>query len=360
VQVVPFLRRITEASGVSGAEGQEVAGLIADAFRPLADEVRSDVLGNVIALKRGEGTGEHARIMLAGHMDEIGLIVTKIDGAFLRFGTVGGFDVRTLLGQEVLVHGRRPLPGVIGSRPPHVQAPGENEKVVPIADLFIDLGLEAQTVADLVQVGDIVTMRRQLIELGGGHIAAKGLDDRAAVAALVVCLEELGKLRHTWDVYAVATVQEETGLKGATTAAFGVAPQVAIASDVTFADQAGAPDTETVPMGSGPTIGLGPNFSPKVFDRLVETAKAREIPYVVEPTPGASGTDAWAIQVSREGVPTALLSIPLRYMHTSVETLDVKDVERTGRLMAEFIAGLDDAFARELSVQVRRLNVLGG
>jgi endoglucanase len=361
VQVAEFLKEITEATGVSGAECQ-VAEIIAKSLGKWADEVRSDTLGNVIAFKRGEGlpSGEHPRIMLAGHMDEIGLMVSAIDQGFLRFVTVGGFDVRTLPGQEVLVHGRHLLPGIIGCRPPHVLAPQENEKPVPLEELFIDVGLEAVALAGLVEVGDMVTIQREQVKLAGGHLAGKAMDDRAAVAAIAACLELLAKRRHGWDVYAVATAQEEVGLRGAATSAFGVAPQLAIAIDVTFGNQFGVPETDTLAMGGGPPIGLGANFHPRVYERLVETAKACEIPYQIDPIPGRSGTDAWAIQVSREGVPTALLSIPVRYMHTAVETVNVQDIERAARLLAEFITGLDEALAQELAVQVKRLREPGG
>lgn len=361
MQLREFLKRIIEASGVSGAES-EVAAIVAETFAQWSDEVRQDALGNVIALKRGDGlaSGEHPRVMLAGHMDEIGLMATSIDRGFLRFATVGGFDVRTLLGQEVLVHGRRILPGVIGCRPPHVLSRGENERVVPLEDLFVDVGLAPNALSDLVQVGDMITLRRGLLTLAGDLVAGKGMDDRAAVAAIAFCLELLSQRRQSWDVYAVATVQEELGLRGATVSAYGIAPQLAIAVDVTFGAQYGVSESETMAMGGGPAIGLGANFHPRLHDRLVETAKACEIPYQIEPTPGRSGTDAWAIQVSREGVPTALLGVPLRSMHTSVETVNVKDVERTGRLMVELITRLDAEFAEEMRVQVRRLGEQGG
>lgn len=361
MQVAEFLKKISEASGVSGAES-EVASIVAEAFRPLATRVQTDAMGNVIAFKEGEGlaSGEHPRVMLAGHMDEIGLMVTKVDGGFLRFTTVGGFDVRTLLGQEVTVHGRRKLAGVIGCRPPHVLSSGENEEVVPIDELFIDVGLSAEALSELVEVGDIVTIRRDAIDLARGYLAGKGFDDRASVAAIALCLELLGRQRHKWDVYAVATTQEEVGLRGATTSAYGVAPHLAIALDVTFGSQPGVPEVQTLAMGGGPCIGLGANFHPALRERLVATAKAHEIPYQIDPTPGRSGTDAWAIQVTREGVPTALISIPLRYMHTPVETVDTHDIERAGRLLAAFISELDDAFAEALAVQVKPLKAAGG
>jgi endoglucanase len=361
VQVAEFLKRISEASGVSGAE-VEVAGIVAETFGKWANRVQSDALGNVIALKEGEGlpSGEHPRIMLAGHMDEIGLMVTKVDSGFVRFTTVGGFDARTLLGQEVTVHGRRRLDGVIGCRPPHVLSPSDNEKVMPIDQLFIDVGLDASSLAEAVAVGDVVTIRRDAVNLARGYLAGKGLDDRASVAAIALCLELLGNRRHSWDVYAVATTQEEVGLRGAMTSAYGVAPQAAIALDVTFGNQPGVPEAQTLAMGGGPCIGLGANFHPALHERLVATAKAHEIPYQIDPTPGRSGTDAWAIQVTREGVPTGLVSIPLRYMHTPVETVDTHDIERAGRLLAAFISELDDGFARALSVEVKPLRAEGG
>lgn len=361
MEIAEFLKTITEASGISGAEAG-VAGLIAEAFGRYADEVCTDTLGNVIALQRGEGlpSGEHPRVMFAGHMDEIGLIVTQIERGFLRFATVGGFDARTLLSQEVLVHGRRVLPGVIGARPPHVLPLGENDKVMPLEDLFIDVGLPPESLAAVVEPGDLVTIRRQQITLGGGHVAGKAMDDRAAVAAILVSLEQLRQRRHQWDVYAVATVQEEVGLRGATTAAFGVAPQAAVAIDVTFGNQPGVPETEALTLGGGPPLAIGANIHPRLHERLVEAAKSLEIPYQIDPVPGRSGTDAWAIQVTREGIPSALVSIPLRNMHTPVETASSRDIERVGRLLAEFAAGLDETMARELAVQVVRLDAKGG
>jgi len=336
-----LLKKLSEARGVSGYEA-EVRGIIAEEFGRYADEVQTDKLGSVIALKKGEGEEPRRRIMLAGHMDEIGLIVTKLEQGFLHFTSVGGFDERTLLGQEVTVHGRKELPGIIGSRPPHVLPEEEREKTIAMDKLFIDVGMREEELERLVRVGDLVTLRREFTQLQGDLVTGKAFDDRAAVASILVCLEGLASIRHVWDVYAVATVQEEVGLRGAITSAYGLAPDVGIAIDVTFGNQPGVSEAETLEMGKGPAIGFGPNIHPKLHQTLVEAARELEIPYQVEPIPGGSGTDAWAIQVTREGIPTALLSIPLRYMHTSVETLSLKDVERTGRLMAGFIGRLVD------------------
>jgi putative aminopeptidase FrvX len=351
VQIAPLLKKLSEASGVSGYE-TEVRGIVTEEFGRYADEVHTDKLGNVIALKKGEGEEPCPRIMLAGHMDEIGLIVTKLEGRFLHFTSVGGFDVRTLLGQEVTVHGRKELPGIIGSRPPHVLPQEEREKIIPLDKLLIDVGMGEDELERLVRVGDLATLRREFTQLQGDLVAGKAFDDRAAVASILICLEGLSSVRHAWDVYAVATVQEEVGLRGAITSAYGLAPDVGIAIDVGFGRQPGVSEAESVPIGKGPAIGFGPNIHPKLHQTLVEVAKELEIPYQVEPVPGRSGTDAWAIQVTREGIPTALLSIPVRYMHTSVETLSLKDVERTGRLMAGFIGRLDKGFMQELAWQL--------
>jgi endoglucanase len=186
-------------------------------------------------------------------------------------------------------------------------------------------------------------------ELKNRRVAGKAMDDRACVAAITLALEQLNRVEHVWDVFAVATVQEETGLKGAIAAAYGVAPELAIALDVTFGRQPGVRKEGSFPLGGGPTIGIGPNFHPGLMKRLEEVAKGHEIPYCMDPIPGRSGTDAWAIQVTREGVPTALVSIPTRYMHHPVETLDAQDVERAGRLLAAFIAELEAGFLNELS-----------
>jgi len=352
VQIKELLKELSEASGISGYE-TDIREMVRTQFSPYTDEIRVDTMGNVIACKRGDAAGDSGphSIMLAGHMDEIGLLVTKLEKSFLRFATVGGFDLRVLLGQEVIVHGRRDLSGIIGARPPHVLTEQEREKVLPLDKLFIDVGLPEEELGQLVRVGDVITLQRQFTELAGNLVSGKAFDDRAAVACIASCLQHLvATMRHSWDVYAVATVQEEVGLKGAMTSAFGIAPDIGIAIDVGHGNMPGVSEVDTVKIDDGPAIGFGANFHPLMYSRLVETAKSYEIPYQTDPIPGRSGTDAWAIQVTREGIPTALISIPLRYMHTTVETLSLTDLERIGRLLALFIANLDEAFAQELGL----------
>jgi len=351
VQSKEFLKQLSEASGVSGYEG-DVRELVRAEFAPYCDETRVDAMGNLIALRKGnppQGTARRS-IMLAGHMDEIGLLVTQFEKGFLRFATVGGFDLRVLVGQEVVVHGRQDLPGIIGARPPHVLSEEERETVIPLDKLFIDVGLSEEEVRRIVHVGDVITLHRPFIELGGGLVSGKAFDDRAAVVCLDICLQHLAIMKHAWDVYAVATVQEEVGLKGAMTSTFGIMPDVGIAVDVGHGNMLGVSEVDTVTIGGGPALGFGPNIHPLIYARLVETAKAYEIAYQMDPVPGRSGTDAWAMQVAQQGVPTGLISIPQRYMHTTVETLALKDLERIGRLLALFIANLDEAFATELGL----------
>jgi len=346
MDTIELLRDLSLASGVSGCE-EKVQAIVRRALEPYAGALHTDALGNLIALKKGKHTdGVSTRaIMLAAHADEIGLMVKGLEKGFIRFSRVGGIDVRTLLGQEVVVHGLGPLPGIVGSRPPHVTSPEEREKIVGLDDLFIDVGMSQERLSEMVHVGDFITMRRDFLELAGGRVSGKAFDDRAGVVAVVECMEALSTMDHQWDVYAVATSQEEVGLRGAVVSAYGIAPDVAIAVDVGFGTQPGVDETESIALDAGPAIARGPNIHPLMYEQLVATAKRYEVPYQTEVIAGRSGTDAWAIQVAREGIPCGLLSVPLRYMHTSVETVCAKDMCRTARLMALFIAGLDERFA---------------
>jgi putative aminopeptidase FrvX len=211
------------------------------------------------------------------------------------------------------------------------------------------VGLTEAELSAAVRVGDLVTIRRPFIELKNGLVSGKAFDDRAAVVSVALALDALQALRHEWDVYAVATVQEEVGVRGATTSTYGIVPDAGIAIDVGFGKQPGVTERDAIELDKGPALGIGPNIHPAMFAELKRVAETFEIPVQVEVSPGPTGTDARAIQVTREGIPTALLSIPLRNMHTPIETLALKDLARTGRLMAQFIAGLDEAFVDRLS-----------
>lgn len=351
--VKDFLQKLSESVGVSGYE-HTVRDLIIEEFRPYVDEISVTPMGSVIALKRGTHNPQSKtpapKVLIEGHMDEIGLMVTDIERGFLRFTQVGGFDVRVLLAQEVIVHGKQELPGIIGARPPHVLTAEEREKVIPMSDLFIDLGLPEDRVHELVKVGDTITLARKMVPLKNNLVAGKAFDDRCAIVTIAEALRHLSTLKHTWDVYAIANVQEEAGVGflGATTTTYQINPDVAIALDVSHADQPNTTEINAVPLNDGMGIAMGPNIHPLVHKKLAEVAQANEIPFEVTAYTGATGTDAWAIQVVREGIPTGLIDIPLRYMHTSVETLSLNDLERIGRLMALFCASLDEKILKAL------------
>lgn len=333
--------------GLSGYE-TPVARLIEAEWRPLVDELSLSRLGSVHGFKKGAGEDPRPSVMLAAHMDAIGLMVTQIEDGFLRITPIGGVDPRILPGQAVLVHataeGKNDLPGVILMPPARLLPQGEGNSVVDISHLFVDVGLLPSKVASLVRIGDLVSFGTEAVEMSGETVSGHSLDNRASVAALTLCLQELVARSHKWDLWAAATVQEEINLIGAATSAFQMRPDLAIAIDTTFAKGPGANDWQTFPLGKGPTFGHGPNIHPYIFKQFRDLAERLEIPYATEIMPVSSGTDGMAMQVSAEGIPTFVMSVPIRYMHTPVEMVALKDIQRAGRLLAEFIAGLEPDF----------------
>lgn len=344
---------LTEATGSSGDESTPAA-LLREAVNGLADTIETDSIGNTFLYCAGEGNTPRPRVMITAHTDEISLMVAHIDkGGFLRVAEVGGFDPRTLLGQEVIVHGKRKLPGVVGSKPPHLSSPAERNKSVPLQELFIDLAMPEESVRELVNVGSFITISRRTMELSGGRLAGKAMDNRAGVTTLAICLSELRKLRFAADVYAVGTVQEEIGCKGAQTAAFRLLPDLAVAIDVCHGETPGVASDLVQKLGGGPVVSFGPRIHPKLFKRLTDVARDANIPVQIEVTQGPTWTDADPIQIVQAGIPTALISIPLRYMHTSVETLAFEDVRHAGLLLARFIASLDMSFVEGLTCYLK-------
>lgn len=342
---IELLKRLSQATGVTGyTQENNIHQVITEELTPYVDRVERDRIGSVIGYKVGQQTTEPRRkIMLAAHLDEIGAIVTQIDGGFLRFTQIGGLDDRVLMGQEVTVHAKQNVPGIIGAIPPHLQT-GTSDRVNH-KEMLIDIGLPANEVKQMVQVGDLISFARPPAELLNGLLSAKAMDNRSSVATMIVCLQQLNQMQHQWDVYAVATADEEWGnYTGATTQAYAIQPDVAIVNDVTFADVS----ENDVKINAGPVISLGPSNHPVIRQRLVDICDELELKYQTDVMTSGGGTDAFAIEVSREGVPTILLSIPSRYMHTPVEVVHPKDVIRAGRLMAYFIAGLDETFVETL------------
>ncbi|MEP7135491.1 MAG: M42 family metallopeptidase [Chloroflexota bacterium] len=344
--ILPFLKSIISVSGVSGYEAP-VANLIAEKWRPLVDEVSTSRVGSLHGLKKGSGKGKRPAIMIATHMDAIGMMVSKVSDGFLHITKVGGIDVRVLPGAQVTVHANsgEELPGVIAMPSAKLLPESVNAgDVLEIGYLLVDTGLTPREVEKKVRVGDLVSFANEPMELAGDVISGHTLDNRASVAALTVCLEELQGKSHVWDVWAVATVQEETSYLGAYTSAYDLRPQIAIAVDGTFAKGPGANGWQTYNMGKGVGLCMGPNMHPFLHKKLKELAEKLEIPWFLDVTAAHSGTDAYPMQVSAEGIPTALVEFPIRYMHTPVESVSVKDIQRAGRLLAEFIASLDADF----------------
>ncbi|GAB4505282.1 MAG: M42 family metallopeptidase [Anaerolineales bacterium] len=340
-----FLEELISLPGLSAYESP-IARVIRERWQSLTDEVHVSRVGSVEALKRGQMESSRPVIMVATHMDGIGLMVSDIAEVFLRVTAVGGVDARILPGQQVLVHvaDGDALPGIVVQPPARLLPTMASGDPLPINYLLVDVGLSAREVSRRVQVGDVVSFATEPVKMAGGILAGHSLDNRASVAALTHALDILQTRRHAWDLWAVATVQEEVTLLGAATSAFGLRPDLAMAVDVTFAEGPGAKDWRTFPLKGGPVLAMGPNIHPFLLKKLQETADALEMSYAVEMMPGMSGTDAIALQIAAEGIPTAVLGMPLRYMHTPVEMVSIQSVERVGRLLAEWITRLTPDF----------------
>jgi tetrahedral aminopeptidase len=344
--ILPFLKSLLSVSGLSGYEGP-AARLIEEKWHPLVDEVSISRVGSLHGLKKGIGKEPRPSLMIAAHMDAIGLLVSQIQDGFLHVTNLGGIDIRVLPGLEVTVHATgsgEELPGVIAMPPAQLLPESEGQGVIALKYLLVDTGLTAREVEKKIRIGDLVSFANEPLVLAGDVLSGHTVDNRASVAALTVCLEELQNKSHIWDVWAVATVQEEVTYLGAYGSAFQLRPQLAIAMDVTYAKGPGVDGWETFPMGRGVGLCIGPNMHPYLHARLKEVAERVEIPWFLDVTPEQSGTDAYAMQVTAEGIPTALVEIPIRYMHTPVESVSLKDIQRAGRLLAEFIASLEPNF----------------
>jgi endoglucanase len=353
--ILPFLKSLISVSGLSGFEAP-VASLIAEKWRSLVDEISISRVGSLHGFKKGISSNTRSEkkprpsIMIATHMDAIGMMVTKITDGFLHITNIGGIDVRVLPGAQVTVHASsgEELPAVIAMPSTKLLPENAGNGVLDIDYLFVDTGLTPREVHRKVRVGDLVSFANEPMELAGDVISGHTLDNRASVAALTVCLEELQGKPHLWDVWAVATVQEEVSYLGGYSSAFELRPQVAIAVDGTFAKGPGANGWQTFPLGKGVGICMGPNMHPFLHKKLKELAERLELPWFLDVTPAHSGTDAYPMQTTAEGIPTALVEFPIRYMHTPVESVSVKDIQRAGRLLAEFIASLELDFAETI------------
>lgn len=341
-----LLRELAEMSGVSGRE-ERVRKFIIEELTPLVDEIRTDTLGNVIGYKQGKGRspkGGRKKIMLAAHMDEIGFVVSYIEEkGFLRIQPAGGFDPRTLIAQRVTVHGKEDLPGIIGSKPIHILTDEEKKKTLEIKDYFIDLGLSGDRVKELVNIGDPITMYRKFQEVGD-CVTCKTFDDRVGVYCMIEAVRKAKKCAA--DLYVVATTQEEVGLRGAFASASGIEPDVGIALDVTLAnDVPGANGPSQVSqLGEGTSLSIMNGASitnPKLLKRFTDLAEKRKIKYQKDILP-RGGTDAGAMQRIKGGAAVITVSIPCRYVHSTVEMVHKDDVQATIDLLAAYISDPGD------------------
>ncbi len=342
-----FLKKLIETPSPSGFE-TEAAALWKEKNRTFCDEVYADTHGNSIAVLNKKG---QRRIMLAGHIDEVGYMVKYIDKkGYLFVSTIGCIDLHLVPGQRVWVYGRKgKVLGVVGKKPVHLMESEERKKVVDIDHLWIDIGARDEEQArTLVSVGDCAVPAVGFQSLEDGKAVGRGFDDKAGAFVVSETLRLLSGQNPVFSLFGVATVQEEIGLRGAKTSAYGLAPEVGIAVDVTFATDFPGMNKRKfgdISLGKGPVIARGPNINPRVFELLIKAAEENKISYQVEAISRATGTDANVMQLTRSGVATGLVSIPNRYMHTPVEVVSFQDLEDASRLLAAFVLLLDEKTA---------------
>lgn len=328
-----FLKKICEAHAPSGKENW-IYPIINEGFKEFG-EVNISKLNNIYIHKKGKGLG---KIMIMAHTDEVFLIISNIDDdGFLELKSIG-IDAKSLISQEVIIHGKEKLFGIVALKGDFNSSKDDS---VRMENLYIDTGYPKNKLKDLIGIGDYVTLKRNMIYLTNNNVSCKAIDNRVGIAAMHICAEELKNVNHDLDIYFVCSCQEEVGHRGAGMASYEISPDIGIAIDVTFdGGNLGDVDRENK-LGKGPVICIGPNIHPKVRKKLVDVAEDYNIEYQIEVEPGNTGTDAWDIQTSIAGVPTLLISIPIKYMHTSVEIANLQDIRNTGKMLAKFIQVLN-------------------
>lgn len=332
------LGRLCAAGAPSGFEGP-AAQVAAELLRPLMDEVTVDRMGNVVGVRRcGRETAK--KLLLDAHLDEIGFLITGHEEGFLRFAPLGGVDPRMLPDRELNILTEPPVLGVVACMPPHIQTREDMDKSQPIKDLFIDVGLSQEEAEQKIPVGTPAVYRTGCSPLGADLLRGKSLDDRACYAILLDAAERLVGEELDVDLYVLGSTQEETHSTGAITAAYGIVPDLCVAVDVTHGDSPDASKDKTFQLGGGPVIGVGPNCTRWLSKRLENKAKELDMDCQIEVMAGQSGTNGWPLQISREGIATAVLSLPLRYMHTPIETASKADMRDTAKLLAAFVLGI--------------------
>lgn len=320
--------------------------ILIDYFEPLIDSYKKNNLGSLIFKKNGIN---NINIMVDAHMDEIGIMIKDIhDNGFLGITNIGGIDPITLISQEVCVFGRERIHGIIGIKPPHITSSEDRKKPVKMEHLYIDTGYNKEELKELVRIGDVAAVVRKPIKLKNSCVAGRALDDKAGIAVLYETAKELNKLKHNSNIFLTASTQEEIGLKGAKVSSYNINPDIAVVVDATFGNTPELSEVDSSELGKGPVILVGANAHPKLTKKIIEIAKKYDFKFQYEVEPGRSGTNAMAIQVNKYGVPCIVISIPLRYMHTNVETVCTKDIIEAGRLIARFISELDNIKLEEV------------
>jgi len=341
---VDFFEALKDLCVIDAPSGFEAPAVrrARELLSPLMDEVWTDRLGNVIGLRRCGKPGAK-RLLLDAHLDEVGLIVTGIEAGFVRFAGLGGVDPRMLADREVTVLAPGgPLLGVIACLPPHVQTAADHDKAVGIEDMRIDIGMSQAEAEAAVPVGTPISYRADIFRLQNGQICGKSLDDRSCFAILLRTAELLRDKDLDVDLYIMGSVREEKGGMGAIAGTNAVAPDWCVAVDVTHAATPDVPNPKdrTCEMYGGPAIGVGPNMTWALTERMTAKAKALEIPCQLEIMEGSTGTNGWGMQTCLEGIPTSVVSLPLKYMHSPMEVVAEEDMEHTARLLAAFALDL--------------------
>lgn len=330
------LKKLTGAVGVSGCE-DNAAQTALELLKEYAPDAHIDNSGNVTALISSSYPGAKT-LMLDAHIDQIGMIVTYInDDGSLKVGACGGLDMRIMLAQSVTVHGREPLRGVVQTLPPHVSS--DHSKVPEIGDITIDIGMSREQAEKIVSPGDRITIASQFRELSEETISAPAIDDRSGVCAILCALDMLKNQNSKYNIAVCFSAQEETGERGVKPASFSLEPDEAIAVDVSFGRTPDSTPYETALLGSGVMIGTSAVLDRGMTSALIKTAERKEIPYTIEVMPSSTGTNADSISVSRGGVKCCTLSIPIRYMHTPIETVNIADIYNTARLICHYAGG---------------------
>ena len=334
MELLKVLGELCSARGVAGDESA-AAEKAAQLLREYA-EVSTDAFGNVYGIVGTPDENKHT-LMLEAHIDEIGFIVTYItDDGFLKISPCGGSDERVLTASQVTVCGKEDITGIVTSIPPHLQKDGEQSGS---GSFYVDIGMTKEQAEKLVSLGDRVLVENKLELMQGHLVTSKALDDRSGVAAILLALDKLRNENTKYNLCVLFAAQEETGERGAKTGTYKLSPDLAVAVDVTFGKTHFESDDSTGQLGKGVMIGVSPSLSKELSEDFISAAKDHQIPYQLEVMPGTTGTDADKISITRSGVKTVTLSIPLRYMHTPVEVIDLRDVEYTAQLIAGFAQG---------------------